>query len=116
MDDIFAPHYTELRLFLKKYLKMEMDDVVDVTIVRLSDTSHVNYQTSILLNVKGNIYKQPIWEIEVACRDGMKDERRFYDLANAVKKYIALFGEETYLIKLSRVFIVDEVRNYRKSV
>ena len=107
--DIFGPHYTELRLFLKKYLKMEMDDVVDVTIVRLTDTSHVNSHTSILLNVKGNIYKQPIWEIEVACRDGMKDERRFYDLENAVKKYIALFGEESYKIILSRVFIIDEI-------
>ena len=95
--DIFGPYHTELRLFLKKYLKMEMDDVVDVTIVRLTD--------NILLNVKGNIYKQPIWEIEVACRDGMKDERRFYDLENAVKKYIALFGEESYKIILSRVFI-----------
>jgi hypothetical protein len=109
--DIFGPHYTELRLFLKKYLKMEMDDVVDVTIVRLTDTSQVNYQTSILLNVKGNIYKQPIWEIEVACRYGMKGERRLYDLENAVKKYIALFGEESYQIKLSRVFIVDETQS-----
>jgi hypothetical protein len=94
---------------------MEMDDVVDVTIVRLTDTSHVNYQTSILLNVKGNIYKQPIWEIEVACRDGMKDERRFYDLENAVKKYIALFGEESYKIILSRVFINNEIHYKRIS-
>ena len=112
--DIFGHHYTELRLFLKKYLKMEMDDVVDVTVVRLSDTSHLNYQTSILLNVNGNIYKQPIWEIEVVCREG--SERSYGDLTDAVRKYITLFGEERHLLKLSRVFIVDEVRNYRKSV
>lgn len=109
--DIFGPTYTELRLFLKKYLKMEMDDVVDVTVVRLSDTSHVNYQTSILLNVNGNIYKQPIWEIEVVCREG--GEHSYGDLTDAVRKYITLFGEELYLLKLSRVFIVDEVRDYR---
>lgn len=103
--DIFRLQYSELRLFLKKYLKMEMDDVVDVTVVRLSDTSHVNYKTSILLNVNGNIYKQPIWEIEVVCREG--GEYSYGDLTDAVRKYITLFGEEPHLLKLSRVFLVE---------
>ena len=53
---------------------------------------------------------------EMSASEKRAPEIAFYDLANAVKKYIALFGEETYLIKLSRVFIVDEVHNYRKSV
>lgn len=99
--DIFGPHHTELRLFLKKYLKMEMDDVVDVTIIRLTKSYNIS------------TYKQSIWEIEVACRDGLRGKLGYEDLMIAIKKYIALFGEESHNIKLSRVFIVDEVRNYR---
>jgi hypothetical protein len=101
--DIFKPTHTELRLFLKKYLKLEMEDVVDVTVLRLEPITE-SWMSSMFMD--GKITPRSAWNIEVACRDGMRGARRYEDLISTVKKYISLFGEEPHLIKLSRVFIV----------
>ena len=109
--DIFGPTHTELRLFLKKYVRMEMEDVVDITIIRLENIINP-WSTNFYID--GVETKSPlVWFIEVACRDGLRGESGYVNLRNILSKYISLFGEEPHQIKLSRVFIVDEVHDYR---
>lgn len=94
--DIFGPHYTELRLFLKKYLKMEMDDVVDVTNVRPS-------------NLWGTRPKKDLWVVEVVFNEDTNlSLEEFSNLENELLKLISIYGEEVNQVMLKRLFIVGD--------
>lgn len=94
--DIFGPHYTELRLFLKKYLKMVMDDVVDVTNVRPS-------------NLWSTRPKKDLWVVEVVFNEDTKlSFEEFSNLENELLKLISIYGEEVNQVMLKRLFIVGD--------
>ena len=91
--DLLKPKHGGLLQFLKKYLKKEMDDVIDITNIKLT-------------NPTGSFNESYVWAVEVACNDDMyRDNCKYTELCDKLQSLIGLYGEEVDNVIAIRIYV-----------
>ena len=89
----FGPTYHKLSSFLKKYIMMERDDVIDITTITSTND--------------GFRMRKNIWTIEVACDDDSdRSVIAYTSMRESLHRLISVYGEEVDDVLVRRIYIV----------
>ena len=89
----FGPTYHNLSSFLKKYIMMERDDVIDITTITSTND--------------GFRMRKNIWTMEVACDDDSDRSISTYtSMRESLHRLISVYGEEVDDVLVRRIYIV----------
>jgi hypothetical protein len=90
-----GPTYHKLSAFLKKYIMMERNDVIDITAIKMENL--------------GIWTKKNVWTIEVVCDDDSdrseSDEKSMRDFFH---RLMSVYGEEVDVVLVKRIYIVKK--------
>jgi len=89
----FGPTYHKLRSFLKKYIMMERNDVIDITTITSTNA--------------GGRMRKNVWTIEVACDDDSdRSENTYRSMRDSLHRLMSVYGEEVDDVLVRRIYIV----------
>ena len=89
----FGPTYHKLSSFLKKYIMMERDDVIDITTITSTNS--------------GGRMRKNVWTIEVACDDDSdRSGSTYMSMRESLHRLISVYGEEVDDVLVRRIYIV----------
>ena len=92
----FGPTYHKLGSFLKKYIMMERDDVIDITTITSTND--------------GFRMRKNIWTIEVACDDDSdRSVSTYTSMRESLHRLISVYGEEVDDVLVRRIYIVKQI-------
>ena len=92
----FGPTYHKLRSFLKKYIMMERNDVIDITTITSTNA--------------GGSMRKNVWTIEVACDDDSDRSISTYtSMRESLHRLISVYGEEVDDVLVRRIYIVKQI-------
>ena len=87
--------YYKLGSFLKKYIMMERDDVIDITTITSTNA--------------GGRMRKNVWTIEVACDDDSDRSISTYtSMRESLHRLISVYGEEVDDVLVRRIYIVKK--------
>ena len=90
-----GPTYHKLSSFLKKYIMMERDDVIDITTITSTNA--------------GGRMRKNIWTIEVACDDDSdRSVSTYTSMRESLHRLISVYGEEVDDVLVRRIYIVKK--------
>ena len=91
----FGPTYHNLSSFLKKYIMMERNDVIDITTITSTNA--------------GGRMRKNIWTIEVACDDDSdRSVSAYTSMRDSLHRLMSVYGEEVDDVLVRRIYIVKK--------
>jgi hypothetical protein len=90
-----GPTYHKLSSFLKKYIMMERDDVIDITAIKMENL--------------GIWTKKNVCTIEVVCGDDSdRSESDEKSMRDSFYRLMSLYGEDVDVVLVEKIYIVKK--------